>query len=248
MATAALPDFQPDENGLNRYRIAGVPLGRLLFFALAAALLLGIVWFIYSQLTARVGVPVEDKPPQTQVDLIPPPPPPPPEEAPPPEPTDTPEPVPDPSPAPQAPDQPAPMTIAGDAAAGASSGLAAGSGGGGGRPGGTGTCLVPPCGGGGGPAAAPRSVFNDGFYRRYLGSELQRRVQRNADLANENFEAVFNVTVAGGRVTAASLVKSSGDSGRDAQIREALLAASGLTPPPAEMKFPQRVVVRSRRG
>lgn len=229
-----------DEQALARRRRVGIVLLLAGFAALA--------WWIVLQWTAVQGVKVEAPPPQA-VEMLPPPPPPPPpppEQVRPPEPTEQPAPVPNPEPQASEPKpEAAPVTIAGPAQAGTDSfGISAGSGGGIGAPGGTGTCLGTDCGGGGGGGGG-----NEAFYRQYLSSALQRRVQDNDRVSRLVFTAEFALTVSpGGTVTGVRLLRSSGKDDRDALLKDILEAVRGLNPPPAAMRFPQTVTVRGRRA
>jgi len=224
--------------------------GKARFVVLAiVALLVGLlVWFVYTSMTAVTGVKVE-APSPTVVDMLPPPPPPPPPppepQEKPPEPTDKPDPVPNPEPAPKSEAAPAPMTIAGPAQAGADSyGMQSGTGGGIGAPGSGGTCLGTNCGKGVGSGA-----FSDGLYRRQLSAALQDRIERDNKLNRLVFSADFLISIApNGRVANVSLARSSGNDGRDAQLKAALMSARDLDPPPASVRFPQKITVRGRRS
>lgn len=222
-------------------------------YAVVAAVVLAIGWFVYTQMTAVRGVKVEAPPPQV-VSMLPPPPPPPP---PPPEPQEKPpEPVEQPAPTPDQPSTPkpaepqaaAPVTIAGAAQAGTDAfGLSAGSGGGIGSPGGGGTCLGTKCGTGGGGGGG----MSEGVYRRYLSSTLQERVQNDEAINRLIFSADYTLTVTpDGRITGLRFVGARGSG--DTKVMERLTAllerVSGLTPPPSTMQFPQRVTVRGRRA
>lgn len=231
---------------------AGGPLRRLLPYAVALLLLGALAWFIYGQLTAVTGVKVEAPPTQAVEMLPPPPPPPPPPPTPqekPPEPTEQPQPAPV-SEAPKSP-QPqaaAPVTIAGAAQAGSDAfGLSAGSGGGIGAPGSGGTCLGNACGTGGGGGGG----VSEAFYRRYLSSALQERVQDDDRISRLVFSADFALSVGrDGRVTGVQFLESRGAGNRElAQRLLALLQqVRGLDPPPTDMRFPQRITVRGKRA
>jgi TonB family protein len=132
------------------------------------------------------------------------------------------------------------MQIDGPAQAGADSyGLQSGSGGGMGAPGSTGTCVGPNCGG----------TVSDAFYRRALSSALQERVQDNDKLNRQVFSAEVLITVSpAGNITAVQMVRSSGRQDRDDMLVATLRAIEGLDPPPANVRFPQRVTVRGRRS
>lgn len=216
---------------------------RLLPLALAALLAMVLGYFVWKGLTGSIGVQVDAPPPSTSVDLLPPPPPPPP---PPPEEIKPPEPL-EPTPELQtptpAPETPAAMQIDGPAQAGADSyGMQSGTGGGMGAPGSIGTCIGPDCG-------RPSGVFSDSFYRRALASQLQEQIQSNSKLNRQVFSAEVLITVSpSGKVTAAEIVRSSGQSSRDDIITAALRSVEGLDAPPAGVRFPQRVTVRGRRS
>ena len=223
---------------------------RQIGLALLIAGLLALAFWAYQQWNGVSGVRVTAPPPQV-VEMLPPPPPPPPpppEEVKPPEPTEQPEPAPVPEPA--APSEPkplaAPVTISGPAQAGTDSfGLAAGSGGGIGAPGGAGTCLGTNCGGGGGGGGG----VSEAFYRQYLSSALQRRVQDNNEVSRLVFTADFALTVSpNGTISGVRLLKSSGKGDRDELLKQILAAVRGLNPPPPSMRFPQTVTVRGRRA
>jgi outer membrane biosynthesis protein TonB len=222
----------------------GNPALRWAFTALALALLLALIWYLYTGLNGVHGVKVKDEPPVTISPMLPPPPPPPPPppkpEEKPPEPVDKPAPAPTPSPSPK-PDAPAPMQMNADAQAGEGP-IASGSGNGGGSPGGEGTCLKPPCGVGGGGGAM------DGMYGRYLASLLQQRVQRDNKVNRSVFSADFAIWITDGRVTRAEVVRSSGDARRDAALKSIIEETSGLNAPPASLQFPQRITVRGRKS
>lgn len=223
--------------------------GAIALAVVGVLLLLALVWFIYSQLTAVRGVMVEAPSPQV-VSMLPPPPPPPP---PPPEPKEKPpEPTeqaqPSPSEAPKAPQpQAAPVSIAAPAQAGSDSfGLAAGSGNGIGSPGSTGTCLGTKCGAGTGGGG-----MSESFYRRYLSSTLQERVQDDDRISRLVFSADFTLSVTfDGRVTGVQFLDARGRRDEDTmkKLSAILAAVRGLDPPPSSMRFPQKVTVRGRRA
>ncbi|MFX8922271.1 energy transducer TonB, partial [Acinetobacter baumannii] len=63
------------------------------------------------------------------------------------------------------------------------------------------------------------------FYFRYLNAVLQERIQRNDKLNKLAFAGDFAITISpGGRVTAVTVLKSTGREDRDEQLRAALLA------------------------
>jgi periplasmic protein TonB len=121
-------------------------------------------------------------------------------------------------------------------------GLQAGSGGGMGGAGSSGTCLKPPCGGGVG-------VFSDAMYRGNLARDLQDRILDNDKVNRLAFKAVFAISVnSAGQVISASLLTSTGDAKRDQLLLAILQGTRGLEPPPAQVRFPQRVTVTGRRS
>ena len=234
MADGALP-YDAEDGDSRRWLVP----------AIAAVLLLALAYFIFQALTDVRGVAVPAAP-QTVIDMLPPPPPPPPpppEPTPekPPEPTDAPTPAPTPAPAPEA---PAPMQIDSAAQAGADSfGLQAGSGAGAGAPGSTGTCLGPNCG------KAASGGISDAFYARYLSGALQEKIQGEGRVNRFVFSADFSITISpAGRVSDATLLRSSGDRRRDEILLAVLQAVAGLDAPPASIRFPQKITVRGRRS
>lgn len=227
------PSFQPPSEGEAR---------KWALIAVAVAVVLALLWFAYRALSDVSGVEVKQAPP-TVVDMLPPPPPPPPPEPAekPPEPVDQPAPVPEPAPAP-APDKPAPMQIDGPAQAGADSyGMQSGTGGGMGSPGGKGTCIGPNCGGG-------PPVGIDRFWGRNLANALERHIQGNKSVNVDSFVSEYDVWVSSsGALTQARLVKSSGNSRLDQTVLAQLQTATGLRPPPAGIRMPQRIKVGRKR-
>src|SRR5262249_8143209 len=90
---------------------------------------------------------------------------------------------------------------------------------------------------------------NETFYRRYLSSALQERVQSDNRVNRQVFTADFAITVTpGGTVSSVSLLRSSGKDDRDAALRSLLERIRGLDSPPRSMSFPQRITVRGRRA
>lgn len=238
MTQILFDDIAPDGSNLQRKLIVG------------AAVLVGValLWFAIHQLTAVHGVSVP-RDPTTSINMLPPPPPPPPPpeplEKPPPDPSQSPSPTPTPTPSPT-PEAPAPMQIDSAAQAGTDSfGLSAGKGGGMGAPASAGTCLGAKCGG---PAPTAGGI-SDGFYSRYLSSELQQRVEREGKVNRLVFAADFAIWIAaGGSVARVQLVKGSGDDRRDQLLASLLNGVSGLNAPPASFRFPQRITVRGRKS
>lgn len=234
---AEAPSFQPPGEGEAR---------KWVLIALGVAVLLALVWFVYGMLSDVTGVEVKQAPP-TAIDMLPPPPPPPPPppqpQEKPPEPLDQPDPAPVPEPAPQ-PDKPAPapMQIDGPAQAGADSyGMQSGGGGGMGSPGGKGTCVGPNCGGG-----PPVGV--DRFWGRNLANALERHIQNNRSVNVDSFVSEYDVWVnSAGALTQARLVKGSGNGKLDQTVLALLQTATGLRPPPASIRMPQRIKVGRKR-
>lgn len=230
---ARIPQPEPETEGGAR---------KWLPLVLGGVLLVAALWFVISQLTATSGVKVEAPPPQA-VEMLPPPPPPPPPQPHPPEPQAKPDPAPVPQNEPPKPAA-APVTINGPAQAGSDAfGLQSGTGGGLGAPSGTGTCAGLNCG------AAAGGGMGEIFYRRYLSAVLQERISRDSRLNRLVFAADFAITISpGGKITQASLLKSSGSSDRDAALRSVLIAVTNLDPPPSGVRFPQRITVRGKRA
>lgn len=223
----------------------------VLSYLLAAAVLLGLLYFVYTQLTGIRGITVEAPSPQIVAmmpDLPPPPPPPPPPDKIPPEPTEKAQPAPSTQAPKSAQPQAAAMTVAAAPQAGSDSfGLQAGSGGGIGAPGGTGTCLGTSCGG----APAGGNGMSETIYRRYLSAALQDRVQADDALARLVFSADLALTVTpGGVVTGVRLIRASGRNDRAVtqKLSSILEQVRGLDPPPAAMRFPQKITVRGKRS
>ncbi|MDF0490357.1 hypothetical protein PX554_19705 [Sphingomonas sp. H39-1-10] len=234
MAAPTFDTFEPERSGAVQ---------RVLPWAIGAALLAALAWFVWTQLNAVGGVAVP-APSAQQISMLPPPPPPPP---PPPEPKEKPpepteQPQPSPVEAPKTPQQQAaPVTIAGPAQAGTDAyGVQSGSGAGGGAPGSTGTCLVN-CG-----AAPGGGGMSEGFYRRYLSSELQSRIDGDDRFNRLVFDAEVLLTVTPeGRVTGARL--ASGSDSETVRRLSAALNEMRLNAPPASMVFPYRLRLRGRK-
>ncbi len=206
----------------------------LVFGLVLAGLAFGVWRLSQNDAGARKEAPKVDI-----VSLTPPPPPPPP----PPPKEQPPEPTPDkvveaptPTPTPQAPQQ---LTIAGPPQAGGDAfGLQAGSGQGMVGAGGSAT---------GGPGGSP---FATGSYGRYLSGALQEAVQADKRINR----LVFSVDVAlwvgpDGRITRASILRSSGNARTDEALLSALQAVGRLDEaPPPNFRFPQRITVRGRKA
>jgi TonB family protein len=171
----------------------------------------------------------------------PPPPPPPPPKEQPPEPekiqTET------PTPAPSAPQKAAPqnLTIAGPAQAGGDAfGIGAGKGGGG-VVGGTGD---------GGMGGGAGGAFAEGAYYRYASAFIQQAVQTDDRVTRSVFSLDVRLWIDGaGKISGASIIKTSGDAKLDRQVISVLEGMRHLEePPPASMKFPLKVTIRGRRA
>lgn len=230
------------------FRGEGASLRTIAVAVAGGLLVLALVYFLYAQFTAVRGVKVEAPSPQI-ISMVPPPPPPPP---PPPQPKEKP---PEPTEQPQAPaseapkapqPQAAPVSINAPAQAGTDSfGLSAGNGGEIGAPAGGGTCLGTKCG------APAGGGMGENLYRRYLSSALQERVQGDDRISRLVFSADFSLTVtAEGRVSSVQLLDARGrdDAETMKKIAAILEAVRGLDPPPAAMRFPQRITVRGKRA
>lgn len=217
---------------------------RFAIYAVGALLVLGVLWFIYAQLTQPVTIKVKDERTITAApDLLPPPPPPPP---PPPEPVEKPpEPTEAPTPTPEAaapkPDAPAPMTIAADAQAGADTyGLSAGSGQGSGAPGGSGTCIGTNCG------TARGGGISDGLYRNSLKRAIQAAISGDSRVNKFVFTNNFEIVVTpGGRITQVKLRDGSGKANVDRTLTE-ILEGLSVPPPPVKSQYPVVIQVRGR--
>ncbi len=244
MTTMQPQSFDEFERGSAGRTIAGA-----LPYAIGLLLALVLAWFVYTQWTAVGGVKVEAPSPQIVSMLPPPPPPPPPPPEPkenPPEPTEQPQPSPAEAPKAAQP-QAAPVSINAPAQAGTDSfGLKAGDGGGIGAPSSAGTCLGTNCG----PGAGGNGM-SESFYRRYLSSALQERVQDDERLSRLVFSADFTLTVTpDGRISGVQFVDARGRRDDDTikKLATILGAVRGLDPPPSSMRFPQKITVRGRRA
>lgn len=241
------PAIRSNEDDTAKWVVpAAIGVGGLALIALAVLGALALLWALMTMFWEVPGVEEKQAPP-TVVDMLPPPPPPPPPppqqpQEKPPEPADQPAPVPDLAPAPDKP-TPAPLQIDGPAQAGTDAyGVGAGSGGGMGSPGGTGTCIGPNCGGGGGPVGIDR------FWGRNLANALERHIQSNKSVNVDSFVSEYDVWVnSAGALTQARLVKGSGNSRLDQTVLGLLQTATGLRPPPASIRMPQRIKVGRKR-
>lgn len=228
------PDFDDGrESGIGKY----------LPYIVGVLVVIGLAYGIYAATQMTVGK--EKKAPPTTTALLlppPPPPPPPPPQEQPPEPVEMDKPVPVETPSPQkAPDE-APAAVSINAAGEAGSdafGLQSGSGTGMGAANSTGTGTGPAGGGG----------VIDNFYGRNLARALQDKVQDDRRLARQIFTAQFNIWIDGsGRVTRAQILRGSSDDKRDTALKALLEGVAGLEPPPASIKFPQKIAVQGRRS
>lgn len=91
--------------------------------------------------------------------------------------------------------------------------------------------------------------FAEQNYVHYLGSALQQTIQNDDRVNHLVFTADMAVWVdANGRITRASVLKSTGDSRIDSDLVAALEDMHALDePPPSELQFPQRVRIEGRR-
>lgn len=213
----------------------GPPRGLLVAFGVVAVL--GVGLWLLSRNIAGVNM---NEPPASQVNLLPPPPPtpppPPPPKEKPPEPDKAIEP-PKPEAQPKAADQPKQLTIAGPAQAGGDSfGVKAGSGGGSTIIGGSPTGKE----GGGG--------FADASWGRFVTSEITRVIEANNRVNHRVFAAVVDVWVdASGRLTKATIRKSSGDPKLDHDLVASVEGIGSLgEPPPASLRFPARIALEGK--
>jgi TonB family protein len=90
--------------------------------------------------------------------------------------------------------------------------------------------------------------MSEQFYTRYIDGLLTEKFAADKRLNRQAFGMDVSITVSPtGRITLASVVKSSGRSDRDQLVKEILLSISDLDPPPAGMRFPQRFRVKGKR-
>ncbi len=211
-----------------------------LWIVLGVVVFLAAAYGLYSLSQQKIGK--EKKEPPTTTALLlppPPPPPPPPPQEKPPEPVETTKPVPveTPTPTPAKADTPAAVAIdSAPTGAGDSFGLKGGGPGGMGGAGSTGT----------GTGAA--GGISDTFYGQNLRNALQQRIQDADSVNRQIFTADFSIWVDGrGRVTKAELLRTSGDSKRDAKLLAILEATDDLDAPPASIRFPARITVRGKK-
>jgi TonB family protein len=94
----------------------------------------------------------------------------------------------------------------------------------------------------------PGGGFGDATYSRYMGSELQQRIQEDDRVNRLVFSADVSVWVdSNGRVTQVRILRSSGDAKTDDALVTALQGMPALDAPPASLQFPQKVAIRGRR-
>ena len=93
------------------------------------------------------------------------------------------------------------------------------------------------------------SGFAEQNYVHYLGSALQQTIQNDDHVNHLVFEADMAVWISpNGKVTRASVLKSTGSSTIDQDLVAALQEMPALDePPPSDLQFPQRVRVEGRR-
>jgi TonB family protein len=207
-----------EEGWVVRHRGKLVPLAIVLLVAGA------ILYF----LNGTVGIHREAPPLPTLIATLPPPPPPPPQK--PPEVEKKIEEVQKPvEEQPKVNDAPKPITINGPAQAGTDAfNIGAGSGGG---------------------DVVAGSGFGDANFGRFLSSTIQQVVQ--SDARTDAFVGTAEIDVwidAEGRVTRASIARSSGDAKTDQDLIAVLEGMPALNePPPASLQFPQRVRIGGKR-
>ncbi|HEX4080440.1 MAG TPA: energy transducer TonB [Rhizomicrobium sp.] len=102
--------------------------------------------------------------------------------------------------------------------------------------------------GSGGGEVGSGGGFGDANYTRYLGSTLQQTIQNDDRVNHLVFTADMAVWVdADGRITHATVLKSSGDPGIDQDLVAALQGMPALDePPPSDLQFPQRIRIEGR--
>jgi TonB family protein len=204
---------------------------QIIRLAVVGTVVLGIAGSIWYLLQDTNGTKREAPPLPTLVALMPPPPPPPPPpKETPPEPekkTEEVQKTPDPKPA----DAPKQMTINGPAQAGSDAfGIGAGD-------------------GSGDMGSGTGNGFGDAAYSRYLGSEFQQAIQNDDRVSHLIFSADVEVWVdASGKLTRASILRTTGDPKTDEILIAALEKMPALDqPPPESFQFPQRISVRGKR-
>lgn len=103
--------------------------------------------------------------------------------------------------------------------------------------------------GSGGGDVGSGNGMGDASYTRYLGSALQQSIQNDDRVNHLVFTADMEVWVdSNGRVTRASVLKTSGDHSIDEDLVAALESMPALDePPPPTVEFPQRVRIEGRR-
>ena len=103
--------------------------------------------------------------------------------------------------------------------------------------------------GSGGGDVGSGSGIGDASYTRYLGTALQQSIQNDDHVNHLVFTADMEVWVdPNGRITRASVLKTSGDHSIDQDLVAALENMPALDePPPPTLEFPQRVRIEGRR-
>jgi len=218
-----------DNNGPRRLIAPAVIVGVILLIAL------GVWWLINGQTTGTRRA----APPIQTITLQPPPPPPPPPKPPEPRPPEPDKSIEEPKPQDTPQEAPKQLTIAGPAQAGSDNfGIQAGSGGGG-------VVLGSPQGLG----ATAGGSFGDAAYRRYMSGALQQALQSDSRVNRLVFSMEVLITLdRSGRVTRASLSKTSGNAKTDQQVLAALQGMRLDEPPPPGTQFPQRTTIRGRKS
>jgi TonB family protein len=227
---------EEEPSALRRLTKAGIPV------AIAVVVLAGLVWLFWTMAHDRATVKHETPPiPVIALPPPPPPPPPPPKEQPP-EPEKVQTETPEPAATPKAPAAPQNLTINGPPQAGGDAfGLGAGKGGG---------SLVG--GGDGGAGGGGDGGFAEAAYTRYMTAFIQQAVQQDERVTRSVFSLDVQLWVdKAGKLTGATVVKSSGDAKLDKQVISVLDTMPRLEePPPASFKnyFAHRITIRGRRS
>lgn len=103
--------------------------------------------------------------------------------------------------------------------------------------------------GSGGGEIGSGSGFGDENYSRFMSSTIQQAVQSNERTSSFVGTAEVDVWIdGGGRVTRATIARTSGDPLTDQDLVAALQAMPALEePPPSSLRFPQRIRIGGRR-
>jgi TonB family protein len=228
-------DDEPEATGARRLARRAAPI------VAAAFVLVGAAWLLWTMANDHAST-LRQIPPTPIVALTPPPPPPPPPppKNPPPEPEKIQNDVPQPQPTAQPKAAPQNLTINGPPQAGGDAfGLGAGNGQG---------SVV---GGSAGPGGGGDGGFAEAAYTRYMTGFIQEAVQEDDRVTRAVFQIDVQLWVDRvGRITNASVVKSSGDPKLDHQVITVLLSTRLDQPPPSSFHnfFSHRITIRGRRA